>query len=175
MKAIRSLYLNSRLFLAVAVIVTTFILSFIAGGFIFIPKTLFYIGIAIVLNGSDFALQNPKGLHGYRSTPEILSNGDENEIRIHLENFYPFTVTLTVVDEIPHQFQRRDLSFELTIAPGGKKVIIYSLRPVKRGEYSFGSVNVFVRSPIGFSFTPISILWRETRTGLSVVYSNAQV
>lgn len=31
-----------------------------------------------------------------------------------------------------------------------KKVIQYFLRPVKRGEYSFGSVNAFVSSPIGF-------------------------
>ena len=33
---------------------------------------------------------------------------------------------------------------------GGNKLITYSLRPVKRGEYSFGSVNVFASSPIGF-------------------------
>lgn len=150
MKAIRSLYLNSRLFLAVAVIVTTFVISFIAGDFIFFPKTLFFLGIAVVLTDWILLYRTRKGLHGYRSTPEILSNGDENEITIHLENFYPFSVSLTVVDEIPHQFQRRDLNFELIITPGGNKVITYSLRPVKRGEYSFGTVNVFVRSPIAF-------------------------
>jgi uncharacterized protein (DUF58 family) len=149
-RVIRSLYLNSRLFLAVAAIVTGFILSFIAGDFIFFPKTLFYLGIAIVLTDFILLFRTRKGLHGYRFTPEILSNGDENEIRIHLENFYPFTIHLTVFDEIPHQFQRRDLNFDVTIAPGGNKVITYSLRPVKRGEYSFGTVNVFVRSPIAF-------------------------
>jgi uncharacterized protein (DUF58 family) len=57
---------------------------------------------------------------------------------------------LNVVDEIPHQFQRRDLDFQLRIGPGETKVIKYYLRPVKRGEYSFGAVNVFVRSGIGF-------------------------
>lgn len=91
-----------------------------------------------------------KGLQGDRSTPAILSNGDENEIKIHLENFYPFNVTVSVIDEIPHQFQRRDLDVKLTMVSGGNKLITYSLRPVKRGEYSFGSVNVFASSPIGF-------------------------
>ncbi len=150
MRVVQALYLNSRLFLAVAVIVTGFILSFIAGDFIFFPKALFYLGIAIALTDFVLLFRTRKGLHGYRVTPEILSNGDENEIRIHLENFYPFTIHLTVFDEIPHQFQRRDLNFNLIIAPGGNKVITYSLRPVKRGEYSFGTVNVFIRSPIAF-------------------------
>ncbi len=136
--------------MAVAVIVIAFIVSFIVGGFIFFPKALLFIGIAIALTDLIFLFRTRKGLHGYRSTPEILSNGDENEINIHLENFYPFTVKVNAVDEIPHQFQRRDLNFELSLSPGVSKRITYSLRPVKRGEYSFGSLNVFVRSPIGF-------------------------
>jgi uncharacterized protein (DUF58 family) len=149
-KVIRTLYLNGRLFLAVAVIVTAFILSFIAGGLIFIPKALLFIGLGVTLTDLILLFRTRKGVYGYRSTPAILSNGDDNEIKIHVENFYPFKVFLNVIDEIPHQFQRRDLNVELTMAPGGTKVITYFLRPVKRGEYSFGSVNVFVRSPIGF-------------------------
>lgn len=150
MKVIRTLYLNSRLFLAVAMIVTAFVFSFIVDGLIFIPKALLFIGLGMTLTDLVLLFRTRKGLHGYRSTPAILSNGDENEIKIHLENFYPFRVFLNVIDEIPHQFQRRDLDFELTVLPGASKVITYSLRPVKRGEYSFGSVNVFVRSSIGF-------------------------
>lgn len=150
MKVIRSLYLNSRLFLAVAVIVTAFILSFIGSGWILIPKALLFVGLSITFTDLILLFRTRKGLHGYRSTPAILSNGDENEIKIYLENFYPFNIDVHVIDEIPHQFQRRDLRFELVIVPGGNKVITYSLRPVKRGEYSFGSVNVFVSSPIGF-------------------------
>jgi uncharacterized protein (DUF58 family) len=89
-----------------------------------------------------------KGIYGYRSTPEKLSNGDPNEIQLFLENFFPFTVRLEVIDEIPHQFQKRDVLFKLVLPPRQKKTIHYELRPIKRGEYSFGTVNVFVRSPI---------------------------
>lgn len=87
-----------------------------------------------------------RGFDAERIVADKLSNGDENEIRISLKNFYTFPVTLKIYDEAPHQFQRRDVEFNLTLAAGETKVIQYFLRPVKRGEYSFGAVNVMVNS-----------------------------
>jgi uncharacterized protein (DUF58 family) len=147
---LRKLYLNSRLFLAIGIVVIAFIVSFVLGSGILIAKILFFLLLATLLTEIILLFRTRKGLHGYRFTPEKLSNGDENEIKIRLENFYPFTVRLTIVDEIPHQFQRRDLSFEVSLPPGTSKILKYYLRPVKRGEYSFGSVNAFASSPIGF-------------------------
>jgi len=146
----RALYLNNRLFLAISVVVVLFIASFIAGALVIIPKILFLVVVAVTLADAILLFRVRKGLHGYRFTPEKLSNGDENEIRIYIENFYPFKIDVNVVDEIPHQFQRRDFNFELTLSAGETKSIKYFLRPVKRGEYSFGSVNILVSSPLGF-------------------------
>jgi uncharacterized protein (DUF58 family) len=56
---------------------------------------------------------------------------------------------LRIIDEIPHQFQRRDLSFYATLKSGGKRKLVYNLRPVKRGEYEFGTLNIFASSPLG--------------------------
>ncbi|HEX6889630.1 MAG TPA: DUF58 domain-containing protein [Chryseolinea sp.] len=150
MKLIRSLYLNSRLFLAIGIVVLSFIASFIAGVGVVLAEILFFILLAAALTDILLLYRTRKGLQGKRATPEKLSNGDENEIRLHVENFYPFSVTLNIVDEIPHQFQRRDLNFKLKLEPAESKIIKYYLRPVKRGEYSFGAVNVFVNSWIGF-------------------------
>ncbi|MEP7219535.1 MAG: DUF58 domain-containing protein, partial [Bacteroidota bacterium] len=58
---------------------------------------------------------------------------------------------VSVVDELPFQFQVRDNSFELVIPPGERKILSYSLRPTERGEYHFGSVNVYVSGPIGMA------------------------
>lgn len=151
MKFFRALYLNNRLFLAIAIIVACFILSFIYVGWLIIfSKAIFFLLLAIVITDAILLFRIKKGLLGYRITPEKLSNGDANELIINLENFYPFTVDLNVIDEIPHQFQRRDLNFKVRIPAGGKKAIQYHIRPVKRGEYSFGTVNVFASSPLGF-------------------------
>ncbi|SKC73163.1 DUF58 domain-containing protein [Ohtaekwangia koreensis] len=150
MKIIRALYLNNRLFLAIGVVVIAFITCFIVDAPVLIPKILFLVLLAIVFTDIVLLFRVRRGVQGYRYTPEKLSNGDENEIRIHIENFYPFRASLNIIDEIPHQFQRRDLNFRLKIASGEKKIIRYHLRPVKRGEYSFGSVNIFVTTPVGF-------------------------
>ena len=149
MNLIRSLYLNNRLFQCIGVIAACFILSFILGDFIVIPKVLFAILLGMLLTDSILLYRIRRGLYGHRFAPEKLSNGDENEIRIYLQSFFPFNASLRVIDEIPHQFQRRDISFYLNILAGESKTISYKLRPVKRGEYSFGAVNAFVSSPIG--------------------------
>ena len=150
MKFIRSLYLNNRLFLSIGIVAFSFIVSFIAGVGVVVAEILFFILLATVLTDILLLYRTRRGLHGNRVTPEKLSNGDENEVRLRLENHYPFSVALNIIDEIPHQFQRRDLNFELKLEPAESKIIKYYLRPVKRGEYSFGAVNVFVSSRIGF-------------------------
>jgi uncharacterized protein (DUF58 family) len=149
-KFIRGLYLSNRLFIAISAVVMCFILSFIAPGWMLLfSKILFFLLLGFIVTDVLLLFRTKKGLNGYRETPEKLSNGDDNGLSIHLENFYPFTTTLNVIDEIPHQFQRRDLNFEAKLKSGEKKIIQYFIRPVKRGEYSFGTVNVFASSPLG--------------------------
>ena len=45
------------------------------------------------------------GFEAIRITPERLSNGDENLVRITLNNRYSFIASVEVIDEIPFQFQ----------------------------------------------------------------------
>jgi uncharacterized protein (DUF58 family) len=107
--------------------------------------------VALVLIVADIvALYKKKGgLFARRHVADRLSNGDENPITIYLENRYSFQTSAEVVDEIPHQFQRRDILFKARLPAFSEKQIHYDLRPVKRGEYHFGQVNVFVTSPLG--------------------------
>ncbi len=88
------------------------------------------------------------GIEASRQMADRFSNGDENDVEIKLKNSYPFEVELKIIDEIPSIFQRRDIEWELSVPKGDFKKLQYSLRPVKRGEYHFGSINVFVSSPL---------------------------
>lgn len=149
MKFFKSLYLNNRLFLLVGLVVSSFVISFVLGDTdLWVPKTLFYILLAALLTDLLLLYRTRKGIDGERVPPEKLSNGDDNPIRISLENYYPFKISIRVIDEIPHQFQKRDASFYRTLGAGESSEITYSLRPVKRGEYSFGALNVYVSSPL---------------------------
>ncbi|HEU4717078.1 MAG TPA: DUF58 domain-containing protein [Bacteroidia bacterium] len=82
------------------------------------------------------------GVFARRDMMEKLSNGDLNDIRITIENRYPFPVFIDVIDELPVQFQARDLKFRVYLPPFKSKLLTYRVRPFRRGEYVFGSVNV---------------------------------
>ncbi len=148
MKIVRALFLNNRLFWLAGFIASTFVVTFVLGGGYFIPKILFFLFLSAQLTDLILLFRVKRGLSGKRISADKLSNGDDNEISIYLENIYTFKTELRVFDEIPHQFQRRDLEFNLQLEAGESKVIKYHLRPVKRGEYSLGAVNAMVSSPL---------------------------
>lgn len=110
------------------------------------------IGVVAVLFIIDYTglFLNKRGVFAARTFAERFSNGDENPVRIDIESFYHFMVRLEIIDEIPHQFQRRDILFAATLSPRQSKVLEYSLRPVKRGEYEFGKINLYARTTMGF-------------------------
>ncbi|TFF36562.1 DUF58 domain-containing protein [Mucilaginibacter psychrotolerans] len=143
------LFLTSRLFALLAGSVVLFLLWFFFPWLGVVPK-LFFWGI-IVTTFVDLVLLYRIGnaIFAKRHAPERLSNSDDNELGIYIENRYSFTVQAGIIDEIPVQFQRRDVLFKTTLKAGEHKLISYALRPVKRGEYAFGSIRVFVRSPLG--------------------------
>tara|TARA_R110002051_G_scaffold5108_3_gene27362 strand:+ start:4968 stop:6125 length:1158 start_codon:yes stop_codon:yes gene_type:complete len=85
-----------------------------------------------------------------RVVPDKLSNGDENTIEIKVSTQYLFTGYITIIDELPFQFQKRDLDFKSQLKAGEQKLFSYTLRPVERGVYSFGNLNIFATSPIKF-------------------------
>ena len=88
------------------------------------------------------------GIKAERILPDRFSNSDENKVEILLRNIYGFKTRIEVIDEIPVQFQKRDFSHLLELASGSSKSFNYSLRPVERGEYFFGNLNIFASSPL---------------------------
>jgi len=90
-----------------------------------------------------------KGVFARRHAPERLSNSDDNDLGIYIENWYPFNISAGIIDEIPFQFQRRDILFKTTLQIRQHKLVNYSLRPTKRGEYEFGDIRIYVQSPLG--------------------------
>lgn len=90
------------------------------------------------------------GILAQRILPEKLSNGDENPVKVDIKNKYSFKIYTKVIDEIPFQFQKRDFLIEKEIEAGKNTLFQYILEPKERGEYSFGALNIFASSPLGF-------------------------
>lgn len=87
-------------------------------------------------------------LRAERITSERWSNGDENKIVLHFQNNYSFSVLANIIDELPSQFQERNWRQKVKLESKKEERIVYTVKPLTRGEYSFGNINVFVKGPL---------------------------
>ena len=145
----KDLFLTNRLFVLITGSVVLFLFAFFFNWLDIVPQLFFYSVAALVIIDIYLLYSTRKGIFAKRHAPERLSNSDDNELGIYLENWYPFEANIGVIDEIPFQFQRRDILFKTQLKPRQRKFINYILRPTKRGEYEFGDIRVYVRSPLG--------------------------
>lgn len=149
MKFIRSLYFSNLFWTVLVGLSSTFLLAYVFSVLFGIAKLLTIIAAILVLVDILLLFRLKEGFFTRRDVADRLSNGDPNPITLYLENRYPFKTSVEVIDEIPYQFQKRDVLFEAQLVSNETQLLRYELRPTKRGEYSFGAVNVFVRSPLG--------------------------
>lgn len=116
-------------------------------------------------------LFSPKGrMNASRELKEQLNLGDENPVKITIKNNLTVPVKVTVIDELPYQFQIRDFERSARLEGGEEQVLHYNVRPVKRGEYKFGSLNIFVKSFLGM----VERRYRESQNFEAKVYPSVQ-
>tara|TARA_R110002074_G_scaffold74449_3_gene170597 strand:- start:342 stop:1580 length:1239 start_codon:yes stop_codon:yes gene_type:complete len=116
---------------------------------LFTVATLFTFIFAIVfLLDLLLVFRSKNGIEAKRNVADKLSNSDENEIILEFQNNFPFKTYLTVIDEIPFQFQKRDFLEKLSLQKEEQRLLKYTVTPFERGEYHFGNLNLFVSSPL---------------------------
>lgn len=144
----RSLFLSNNFWIVGCVLVAGFVIAYLFPPLLPVWNLLLVLAVLLVLADIFVLFRVKRGFFARRSSPERLSNGDDNAITIFLENRYAFGAKVEVIDEIPHQFQRRDVLFKAHMEASSAQQITYYLRPVSRGVYVFGQVNVFVLTPL---------------------------
>ena len=144
------MYINRKFYIASLFIILLFLFGYAFPSFFMVGKISLL--LLILISAFDFWLlwKNKRGVYATRKCSQRFSNGDENIIRIEVENLYQYPIDIEIIDEIPDIFQRRDILFSLNLNSGEHKEVVYSLRPVERGEYKFGRIRIFVSTHIGF-------------------------
>ena len=84
-----------------------------------------------------------------RRLSTVFSLSDPNEVELVVENKGNIHFSLSIADELPAQFQRRDFEITCQLPPGQPYVATHTLRPVTRGVYFFGNINAFVSTRLG--------------------------
>jgi uncharacterized protein (DUF58 family) len=147
---VRNIYVNQRFYLVSTVIILLFVAGYFADILFLAAKILLmFFALAVIFDIFILFFTGRDPVKLVRETPERMSIGDENAIRIYIMNnhFYPFKAL--IIDEIPVQFQVRDQKTTVFLKPKEEKTLRYKLRPERRGEYEFGRTNVFISNRIG--------------------------
>lgn len=143
----RSLYLSARFFQISGGLIVACVAAYFLPFLFPAVKVGIMLGAGMALVDIGMLYRSRDAFAATRKTPERLSNGDQNEIELQLENRYAFSTRCEIIDEVPEQFQLRDLQFDLGVEARAQRNIKYLLRPTTRGEYKFGTLNVYVHSP----------------------------
>ncbi len=145
----KNLYLQPRFFWAFFSIACLFVLSYFLEDLYGVSRLLITILFTFFLFDILLLFRNKTGIQASRIVPEKLSNGDESPIEIKVVNRFLFKAEITIIDELPVQWQIRDFNIKSNLKSSEEKLFKYNVRPTERGEYHFGNVNVFTCSPIG--------------------------
>ncbi len=149
MVLLKSLFVTRRFFMLLGLAIVLFLLSFPFS--ILYPVALTALVLIMALIGIDLLLLYRGGMkiECQRILPKVFSLGDNNPVTIKIENRSGQQLNLTVIDELPFQFQKRDFEQRLNLPAGSTQGLKYQVRPLERGNYSFGSINVFMETPLG--------------------------
>ncbi|ROH95636.1 DUF58 domain-containing protein [Chryseobacterium daecheongense] len=146
----KNLYINNRFFFTLVGVGILYVFAFFFPFLMWVAHIMLLVTFLTVMVDYLLIFNQKNGILAQRILPEKLSNGDENPVKIDIKNNYQFTIDVKVIDEIPFQFQKRDFLINKRIETGRNSYFQYTLEPKERGEYHFGSLNVYVSSPIGF-------------------------
>ncbi|MEM8929100.1 MAG: DUF58 domain-containing protein [Bacteroidota bacterium] len=148
MRFLKSLYIHNQFFRYLALLAGGFVFSYWLEWFYPICWILTFVLLALFFTDIYLLYGTRNAIIAKREIPQKLSNSDHNPIVIQFSSKYPFETGIELIDELPEQFQKRDFLHKTFAKKGVPQTFQYAVRPVERGEYVFGNLNVYASSPL---------------------------
>ncbi len=145
------IFLTNRFFVLVVSLVFLMVLGHFFYPVFQFAQVLFFVFVVFFVVDCFLLFHRGSSLkmNGNRDLPERFSNGDKNTVRVWVGSKFSYPIHVTLIDELPSQFQIRDFNHVFSLKPFQEETISFELKPVQRGEYHFGALNVFVKNTIG--------------------------
>jgi len=147
-KYFSDLFIRQRFYIALAAIVSLFIIAFYIPALLEISIALFFVFIIFCIIDYSQLFFTKRFVNAQRITGHRFSNGDKNPIDLIIKNEFRFPVYVEVIDELPVQLQLRHWRRKVQLKSRQQKKISWVLKPLQRGEYHFGDIHLFVSSPL---------------------------
>jgi len=143
-----SFFFGKRFYPFMAAVIFLFVLSYLVQ-FLFNIALLALVLLtgAIILDWLVlYGKRNPLSVE--RVLPDRMSNGDGNTIYWKITNRYAFRARLQLLDEFPEAWQIRDFKLKYILEPDEKVILQHIVYPKERGEYFFGDLHLYVKTPL---------------------------
>lgn len=135
MKSLSQFYFTIRFFLLLAALAVIWVLLYVIDMSMFWGYVCSAVVATVLTAEAIYLFFGNSLISGKRILPARFSNGDDNVYHIIIENLTGRKIFITLIDEIPSQFQRRDLRQDFTLNEREIKTAEFTMRPVQRGEY----------------------------------------
>ncbi len=145
----RNIYLTDRFFWMLGGLAALFALSFAIPVLFPVALLGFVVGITLTLIDAFILFNRQMQVEAKRRLPKVFSMGDPNPVYIDLKNASTQKVWLTIIDELPIHFQLRNFERKVELEAETELQLKYELTPYERGEYDFGSINVYIATRLG--------------------------
>ncbi len=142
-------YLTNRFFILFGGIIGLFVFSFPVPFLFPLAQTALVLAIVVVATDVLLLFNKSIAIKCRRRLPKVLSLGDESLVKIELHNESKQKLKVQLIDELPFHFQKRDFDIRLDLEADEEKEVTYPIRPLERGEYEFGKVNMFIETFLG--------------------------
>ncbi|MCX6318923.1 MAG: DUF58 domain-containing protein [Bacteroidetes bacterium] len=146
---IRSFYLNNIVYYIAGSSSVMYVLSFFEPALFRIAGLILLLLLAAIVVDVLLVYAIRGGIQAERELTDRFSIGDANKVVLHITNNYPFPARVSVIDELPEQFQERKWIRKVTVERGTPYSLVYHLTPTTRGEYTFYDINIYVNAPLG--------------------------
>ncbi len=145
---IKQTYLPIRFYLLFGALAVLMAFGFVFSPLIQVTFVLLAAALALVILDFVFLYEKKNPLEVTRRIADVLSLGDNNNVQIRLSSKHKAIKSYTLIDELPYQLQVRD--FEMKGDFSEEEIVLnYAIKPLKRGQYAFGKINVFVNTSLG--------------------------
>ena len=147
---IRNLFVTDRFFYAMAGLTLAMMISYAFPVLFPLVATLLVVFVLICLVDIALLFNRKVRVSADREMSAVLSLADDNPVIIRFKNLCGLRLSVEAIDELPEQFQRRDFAVSIVLPGFADHRHKYFLRPVTRGEYHFGKVQLYLSSVLGF-------------------------
>jgi uncharacterized protein (DUF58 family) len=144
----KQFYLNKIVYYLLGLASVVFFLSFFFPALFRVGGLIVLLLLVAILVDVLLVFGKKNGFNAERFVADRLSIGDDNKVVLSFINNYGFSARISVIDELPVQFQDRNWLKKAQIGSNEKYELEYLLRPLTRGEYVFHNINVFVHAPL---------------------------